>query len=135
MSLPHSLLLLLSNHLIMNLDNNINVNLPPIETKVLIIQRAWRDFLQRQEVEKRSPSPPSLSSSDKMSMSISMLTLSDGSTPVTRPPNTQSSAASVLDCLDDRCLFITRYQSILFWDWLNLFFFLVPPPPSCCSIT
>lgn len=46
------------------------------------IQRAWRDFLQRQEVEKRSPSPPSLSSSDKMSMSISMTTLSDGSTPV-----------------------------------------------------
>uniref|UniRef100_A0A3Q1GWX0 Fusion protein IQCJ-SCHIP1 N-terminal domain-containing protein n=1 Tax=Acanthochromis polyacanthus TaxID=80966 RepID=A0A3Q1GWX0_9TELE len=46
------------------------------------IQRAWRDFLQRQEVEKRSPSPPSLSSSDKMSMSISMMTLSDGSTPV-----------------------------------------------------
>ncbi|KAL3991844.1 gamma-glutamyltranspeptidase / glutathione hydrolase / leukotriene-C4 hydrolase [Sarotherodon galilaeus] len=70
-----------SNHLTMNLDNNINVNLPPIENKVLIIQRAWRDFLQRQEVEKRSPSPPSLSSSDKMSMSISMLTLSDGSTP------------------------------------------------------
>ncbi|XP_031599869.2 schwannomin-interacting protein 1 isoform X1 [Oreochromis aureus] len=73
--------LLHSNHLTMNLDNNINVNLPPIENKVLIIQRAWRDFLQRQEVEKRSPSPPSLSSSDKMSMSISMLTLSDGSTP------------------------------------------------------
>lgn len=36
--------------------------------------------------------------------------------------NTQSSAASILDCLDDRCLFITRHQSILFWDWLNLFF-------------
>uniref|UniRef100_A0A3Q3N8X8 Schwannomin interacting protein 1 n=1 Tax=Labrus bergylta TaxID=56723 RepID=A0A3Q3N8X8_9LABR len=48
------------------------------------IQRAWRDFLQRQEVEKRSPSPPSLSSSDKMSMSISMTTLSDGSTPVSK---------------------------------------------------
>ncbi|TKS80939.1 IQ domain-containing protein J [Collichthys lucidus] len=70
-----------SNHLTMDLDNNININMPPIETKVLIIQRAWRDFLQRQEVEKRSPSPPSLSSSDKMSMSISMTTLSDGSTP------------------------------------------------------
>ncbi|XP_041850335.1 schwannomin-interacting protein 1 isoform X1 [Melanotaenia boesemani] len=70
-----------SNHLTMDLDNNININLPPVETKVLIIQRAWRDFLQRQEVEKRSPSPPSLSSSDKMSMSISMMTLSDGSTP------------------------------------------------------
>lgn len=46
------------------------------------IQRAWRDFLQKQDVqEKRSPSPPSLSSPDKMSTSISM-TLSDGSTPV-----------------------------------------------------
>uniref|UniRef100_A0A3B3TUT3 Fusion protein IQCJ-SCHIP1 N-terminal domain-containing protein n=1 Tax=Poecilia latipinna TaxID=48699 RepID=A0A3B3TUT3_9TELE len=71
----------------MDLDNNININLPPVETKVLIIQRAWRDFLQRQEVEKRSPSPPSLSSSDKMSMSISMMTLSDGSTPVSHPSN------------------------------------------------
>ncbi|KAF7660406.1 hypothetical protein LDENG_00282350 [Lucifuga dentata] len=71
-----------SNHLTMDLVNNININMPPIETKVLIIQRAWRDFLQRQDVEKRSPSPPSLSSSDKMSMSISMTTLSDGSTPL-----------------------------------------------------
>ena len=51
---------------------------------VCSIQRAWRDFLQRQEAEKRSPSPPSLSSSDKMSMSISMTTLSDGSTPVSQ---------------------------------------------------
>uniref|UniRef100_A0A8C7Y7U3 Schwannomin interacting protein 1 n=1 Tax=Oryzias sinensis TaxID=183150 RepID=A0A8C7Y7U3_9TELE len=73
-------LLLQSTCLTMDLDN-ININLPPVETKVLIIQRAWRDFLQRQEVEKRSPSPPSLSSSDKMSMSISMMTLSDGSSP------------------------------------------------------
>ncbi|KAJ8256286.1 hypothetical protein COCON_G00184380, partial [Conger conger] len=48
----------------------------PLETKVLIIQRAWRDFIRRQE-EKRSPSPPSLSSSGKMSTSISMNTLSD----------------------------------------------------------
>ncbi|KAM6933481.1 schwannomin-interacting protein 1 isoform 6-T6 [Xenentodon cancila] len=70
-----------SNHLTMDLDSNTNINLKPIENKVLIIQQAWRDFLQRQEVEKRSPSPPSLSSSDKMSMSISMMTLSDGSTP------------------------------------------------------
>ncbi|XP_046732012.1 schwannomin-interacting protein 1 [Silurus meridionalis] len=46
------------------------------------IQHAWGDFLQRQHImEKRSPSPPSLSSSDKMSTSISMTTLSDGSTP------------------------------------------------------
>ncbi|KAG5269786.1 hypothetical protein AALO_G00206130 [Alosa alosa] len=56
----------------------------PLLSKVLVIQRAWRDFQSRQDVlEKRSPSPPSLtSSSDKMSMSISMATLSDGSTPV-----------------------------------------------------
>uniref|UniRef100_A0A672K3N3 Fusion protein IQCJ-SCHIP1 N-terminal domain-containing protein n=1 Tax=Sinocyclocheilus grahami TaxID=75366 RepID=A0A672K3N3_SINGR len=46
------------------------------------IQHDWRDFLQTQDIlEKRSPSPPSLSS-DKMSTSISMTTLSDGSTPV-----------------------------------------------------
>ncbi|XP_015216487.1 schwannomin-interacting protein 1 isoform X3 [Lepisosteus oculatus] len=50
------------------------------------IQRAWREYLQRQDslhpscMEKRSPSPPSLSS-EKMSTSISMNTLSDGSTP------------------------------------------------------
>ncbi|KAK2912434.1 hypothetical protein Q8A73_006547 [Channa argus] len=52
-----------------------------LEIKAIVIQQAWQDFHQRQEVEKRSPSPPSLSSSDKMSMSISMTTLSDGSTP------------------------------------------------------
>ncbi|XP_073485002.1 IQ domain-containing protein J [Aquarana catesbeiana] len=59
----------------------------PLESKVKIIQRAWRDYLQRQDslnaqcIEKRSPSPSSLSS-DKMSSSISMNTFSDGSTPV-----------------------------------------------------
>ncbi|KAK6295837.1 hypothetical protein J4Q44_G00335500 [Coregonus suidteri] len=69
-----------SHQLTTDLENNFNM--PTLETKVLIIQRAWRDFLQRQEVmEKRSPSPPSLSSSDKMSTSISMTTLSDGITP------------------------------------------------------
>uniref|UniRef100_A0A8C7UCL3 Schwannomin interacting protein 1 n=1 Tax=Oncorhynchus mykiss TaxID=8022 RepID=A0A8C7UCL3_ONCMY len=69
-----------SHQLTTDLENNFNM--PPLETKVLIIQRAWRDFLQRQEVmEKRSPSPPSLSSFDKMSTSISMTTLSDGITP------------------------------------------------------
>uniref|UniRef100_A0A3P8VIE6 Schwannomin interacting protein 1 n=1 Tax=Cynoglossus semilaevis TaxID=244447 RepID=A0A3P8VIE6_CYNSE len=68
-----------NSHLTMDLDNNINMT--SVENKVFIIQRAWRDFLQRQEAEKRSPSPPSLSSSDKMSMSISMTTLSDGGTP------------------------------------------------------
>ncbi|KAI5626400.1 hypothetical protein C0J50_14051 [Silurus asotus] len=45
-------------------------------------QPAWQDFLQGQDIlEKRSPSPLSLSSSDKMSTSVSMTTLSDGCTP------------------------------------------------------
>jgi len=53
------------------------------------IQRAWREYLQRQDLQhheqldKRSPSPPSLSS-DKLSRSISMNTFSDSSTPVSR---------------------------------------------------
>ncbi|KAL7842745.1 hypothetical protein SRHO_G00244340 [Serrasalmus rhombeus] len=71
-----------NNQLTTDLENNIAVNMKPLESNVLIIQRTWRDFLQRQDIlEKRSPSPPSLSSSDKMSTSISMTTLSDGSTP------------------------------------------------------
>lgn len=46
------------------------------------IQRAWREYLQRQDpLEKRSPSPPSVSS-DKLSSSVSMNTFSDSSTPV-----------------------------------------------------
>ncbi|XP_030072372.1 schwannomin-interacting protein 1 isoform X6 [Microcaecilia unicolor] len=72
----------------MDEENNIEkqMNLPPLESKVKIIQRAWREYLQRQDslqqhcLEKRSPSPPSLSS-EKMSSSISMNTFSDGSTP------------------------------------------------------
>ncbi|CAB1446446.1 unnamed protein product [Pleuronectes platessa] len=84
-----------SNHLTMDLDNNININMLQIENKVFIIQRAWRDFLQRQEAEKRSPSPPSLSSSDKMSMSISMATLSDGST----PPNFLTQKIHLATCI------------------------------------
>ncbi|KAL6467669.1 hypothetical protein MHYP_G00233460 [Metynnis hypsauchen] len=76
-----------NNQLTTDLENNIAVNMKPLESNVLIIQRAWRDFLQRQDIlEKRSPSPPSLSSSDKMSTSISMTTLSDGSTPVSPTP-------------------------------------------------
>ncbi|XP_066477632.1 IQ domain-containing protein J [Tiliqua scincoides] len=84
---------LLENHqLAMDVENNIekyHINLQPLESKVKVIQRAWRDYLQRQDIqnqdhrEKRSPSPPSLSS-DKMSSSISMNTLSDGSTPVSK---------------------------------------------------
>ncbi|NXJ09331.1 IQCJ protein, partial [Odontophorus gujanensis] len=73
-----------SHQLAMDEENNIEkyrINLQPLETKVKIIQRAWREYLRRQDlrpehVGKRSPSPPSLSS-DKMSSSISMNTFSD----------------------------------------------------------
>uniref|UniRef100_A0A8B9IY35 IQ motif containing J n=1 Tax=Amazona collaria TaxID=241587 RepID=A0A8B9IY35_9PSIT len=77
-------------HLAMDEENNIekyHINLQPLESKAKIIQRAWREYLQRQDLphheqlDKRSPSPPSLSS-DKMSRSISMNTFSDSSTPV-----------------------------------------------------
>ncbi|XP_032048874.1 IQCJ-SCHIP1 readthrough transcript protein isoform X2 [Aythya fuligula] len=80
--------LLQSHQLAMDEENNIekyHINLQPLESKVKIIQRAWREYLQRQDLhheqlDKRSPSPPSLSS-DKMSRSISMNTFSDSSTP------------------------------------------------------
>uniref|UniRef100_A0A2K6F1F1 IQ motif containing J n=1 Tax=Propithecus coquereli TaxID=379532 RepID=A0A2K6F1F1_PROCO len=50
------------------------------------IQRAWREYLQRQDpLEKRSPSPPSVSSG-KLSSSVSMNTFSDSSTPFARAP-------------------------------------------------
>ncbi|XP_012580237.1 PREDICTED: schwannomin-interacting protein 1 [Condylura cristata] len=76
---------LLENHqLAMDMENNIekyHLNLQPLESKVKIIQRAWREYLQRQDpLEKRSPSPPSVSS-DKLSSSVSMNTFSDSSTP------------------------------------------------------
>ncbi|XP_043926759.1 IQ domain-containing protein J [Protopterus annectens] len=82
---------LIQNHqLAMDMENNIKkyyINIQLLESKVVIIQRAWRVYLQHQDslqngcLDKRSPSPPTLSS-EKMSMSISMNTLSDGSTPV-----------------------------------------------------
>nr|XP_045370399.1 IQ domain-containing protein J [Camelus bactrianus] len=77
---------LLENHpLATDVENNIekyHLNLQPLESKVKIIQRAWREYLQRQEpLEKRSPSPPSVTS-DKLSSSVSMNTFSDSSTPV-----------------------------------------------------
>ncbi|KAM9089940.1 IQ domain-containing protein J [Megaptera novaeangliae] len=69
----------------MDVENNIekyHLNLQLLESKVKIIQRAWREYLQRQDpVEKRSPSPSSVSS-DKLSSSVSMNTFSDSSTPV-----------------------------------------------------
>uniref|UniRef100_A0A8D1AM04 Fusion protein IQCJ-SCHIP1 N-terminal domain-containing protein n=1 Tax=Sus scrofa TaxID=9823 RepID=A0A8D1AM04_PIG len=74
-------------NLAMDVENNIekyHLNLQPLESKVKIIQRAWREYLQRQDpLEKRSPSPPSLSS-DKLSSSVSMNTFSDSSTPVSK---------------------------------------------------
>ncbi|XP_044886264.1 IQ domain-containing protein J [Mauremys mutica] len=85
--------LLESHQIAMDVENNIEkypINLQPLESKVKIIQRAWRKYLQHQDLlhqdhlEKRSPSPPSLSS-DKMSSSISMNTFSDGSTPHLQP--------------------------------------------------
>eukprot|EP00070_Physeter_catodon_P019644 XP_023980030.1 IQ domain-containing protein J [Physeter catodon] len=77
---------LLENHqLAMDVENNIekyHLNLQLLESKAKIIQRAWRECLQRQDpLEKRSPSPPSVSS-DKLSSSVSMNTFSDSSTPV-----------------------------------------------------
>uniref|UniRef100_A0A2I3LWV3 IQ motif containing J n=3 Tax=Cercopithecinae TaxID=9528 RepID=A0A2I3LWV3_PAPAN len=81
---------LFENHqLAMDTENNIEkypLNVQPLESKVKIIQRAWREYLQRQEpLEKRSPSPPSLSS-EKLSSSVSMNTFSDSSTPFARAP-------------------------------------------------
>ncbi|XP_069476475.1 IQ domain-containing protein J [Ambystoma mexicanum] len=88
--------LLQSHQFAMDMDNNIekyHMILQPLESQVKIIQRAWRDYLQRQDsvaqhcLEKRSPSPPS-PYSEKLSSSISMNTLSDGSTPAsTRSPS------------------------------------------------
>ncbi|XP_075403990.1 IQ domain-containing protein J [Tenrec ecaudatus] len=79
----------LENHQVaMDVEDNIEhyrLNLQPLESKVKIIQRAWREYLQRQDpLEKRSPSPPSVSS-DKLSSSVSMNTFSDSSTPVSAP--------------------------------------------------
>ncbi|NXA48900.1 IQCJ protein, partial [Nothocercus julius] len=82
--------LLQSHQLAMDEENNIEkypISLQPLETKVKIIQRAWRDYLQRQDVpqpgapRKRSPSPPSLASG-RLSSSVSMNTCSDSSSPV-----------------------------------------------------
>ncbi|NWR45979.1 IQCJ protein, partial [Regulus satrapa] len=86
-----------SHQLAMDEENNIQeypINLQPLESKVKIIQRAWREHLQHQELspspelrDKHSSSPtsptsPMSSDSGKMSRSISMNTFSDSSTPV-----------------------------------------------------
>uniref|UniRef100_A0A8C3X9Q7 IQ motif containing J n=1 Tax=Cyanoderma ruficeps TaxID=181631 RepID=A0A8C3X9Q7_9PASS len=82
-----------SHQLAMDEENNIQeypINLQPLESKVKIIQRAWREHLQRQDLspslelrDKASPSP--LSPPSPMSRSISMNTFSDSSTPVSPP--------------------------------------------------
>ncbi|NWZ34379.1 IQCJ protein, partial [Brachypodius atriceps] len=96
-----------SHQLAMDEENNIQeypINLQPLESKVKIIQRAWREHLQRQDLspslelrDKCSPSPTSPASptsspasprspaSGKMSRSISLNTFSDSSTPVSLP--------------------------------------------------
>ncbi|NXR85418.1 IQCJ protein, partial [Hypocryptadius cinnamomeus] len=95
--------LLQSHQLTMDEENNIqeySINIQPLESKVKIIQRAWREHLQRQDLspspelrDKGSPSPTSPRSprsltspmslaSGKMSRSVSMNTFSDSSTPV-----------------------------------------------------
>ncbi|NXL80928.1 IQCJ protein, partial [Leptocoma aspasia] len=93
-----------SHQLTMDEENNIQeypINLQPLESKVKIIQRAWREHLQRQDLspspelrDKHSPSPtsptsptmspasPTSPASGKMSRSVSMNTFSDTSTPV-----------------------------------------------------
>ncbi|XP_071294285.1 IQ domain-containing protein J [Agelaius tricolor] len=92
-----------SHQLSMDEENNIQeypLNLQPLESKVKIIQRAWREHLQRQDPspcpelrDKGSPSPtpptsptspmsPRSLASGKMSRSVSMNTFSDSSTPV-----------------------------------------------------
>ncbi|NXH86861.1 IQCJ protein, partial [Edolisoma coerulescens] len=95
-----------SHQLTMDEENNIQeypINLQPLESKVKIIQRAWREHQQRQDLsppleprDKRSPSPtspmsptsaasPTSPASGKMSRSVSMNTFSDSSTPVSPP--------------------------------------------------
>uniref|UniRef100_A0A8C5II88 IQ motif containing J n=1 Tax=Junco hyemalis TaxID=40217 RepID=A0A8C5II88_JUNHY len=89
-----------SHQLAMDEENNIQeypINLQPLESKVKIIQRAWREHVQCQDLspspeprDKGSPSSTSPTSptsprspaSGKMSRSVSMNTFSDSSTPV-----------------------------------------------------
>ncbi|CAM4558349.1 unnamed protein product [Leuciscus chuanchicus] len=88
----------LQNHqMATDMENNITVNTHPLETTVLIMQHDWREFLQTQDIlEKRSPSPSSL-----MSSSLSMATLSDGSTPVSPAPSSMMSSSLSMATLSD----------------------------------
>uniref|UniRef100_A0A8D2PSI0 IQ motif containing J n=1 Tax=Zosterops lateralis melanops TaxID=1220523 RepID=A0A8D2PSI0_ZOSLA len=84
-----------SHQLAMDEENNIQeypINLQPLESKVKIIQRAWRGHLQRQDL---SPSPELRDKHSKMSRSISLNTFSDSSTPVS-PPGIPSFSLSQL---------------------------------------
>ncbi|XP_058699421.1 IQ domain-containing protein J [Poecile atricapillus] len=86
-----------SHQLAMDEENNIQeypIDLQPLESKVKIIQRAWREHLQRQDLCSPSPTSPTMSptsptsptssTSGKMSRSVSMNTFSDSSTPVSK---------------------------------------------------
>ncbi|XP_064441893.1 IQ domain-containing protein J isoform X2 [Mirounga angustirostris] len=94
----------------MDMENNIekyHLNLQPLESKVKIIQRAWREYLQRQDpLEKRSPSPPSVSS-EKLSSSVSMNTFSDSST-----PGSSSAPWRGLGNVGRRCGTVTRASNL-----------------------
>ncbi|CAO2612927.1 IQCJ-SCHIP1 readthrough transcript protein [Lemmus lemmus] len=109
---------LLENHqLAMDVENNIEkfpLSLQPLESKVKIIQRAWREYLQRQDpLEKRSPSPPSVSS-DKLSSSVSMNTFSDSSTPVSVPASLLGLAcAAAYGCLPLQALIPSKYLEVV----------------------
>ncbi|XP_064441907.1 IQ domain-containing protein J isoform X5 [Mirounga angustirostris] len=71
------------------------------------IQRAWREYLQRQDpLEKRSPSPPSVSS-EKLSSSVSMNTFSDSST-----PGSSSAPWRGLGNVGRRCGTVTRASNL-----------------------
>ncbi|NWV90964.1 IQCJ protein, partial [Machaerirhynchus nigripectus] len=86
-----------SHQLAMDEENNIQeypLNLQPLESKVKIIQRAWREHLQHQDLSPppelqdkcslspTSPRSPTSPASGKMSRSVSMNTFSGSSTPV-----------------------------------------------------
>ncbi|NWV50614.1 IQCJ protein, partial [Daphoenositta chrysoptera] len=80
-----------SHQLTMDEENNIQeypINLQPLESKVKIIQRAWREHLQRQEPRDKdsaspgSPGSPTPPASGRTSRSVSLNTFSDSSTPV-----------------------------------------------------
>uniref|UniRef100_A0A8C0TA53 Fusion protein IQCJ-SCHIP1 N-terminal domain-containing protein n=1 Tax=Canis lupus familiaris TaxID=9615 RepID=A0A8C0TA53_CANLF len=120
---------LLENHqLAMDMENNIekyHLNLQPLESKVKIIQRAWREYLQRQDpLEKRSPSPPSVSS-EKLSSSVSMNTFSDSSTPLFSTMERSGQCGTTWDC--DQSKPSDSVLRVIPLVELSLLLFLPPP--------